>query len=93
MEKRRAGKAIWVVLLLCVVACAQTASFTCAHSHRYWSEHCCQLCHLGPLPLLQPAASGTGSPILAVAWLERSGDLSAAHETHPSAGSSRAPPA
>jgi hypothetical protein len=50
------------------------------------------LCHIGPLPLLEPVTSAGFTPILAVAWLSCSGDFDAPHEAVLRAGSSRAPP-
>jgi hypothetical protein len=80
-----------VVLFLCALISAQTALFASEHSHNR-SEHCCGLCHIGPLPLLEPVASAGITPILAVAWLSLSGDFDAPHEALPTTGSSRAPP-
>jgi hypothetical protein len=79
------------VLFLCALVCAQTASFASEHSHNR-SEHCCALCHIGPLPLLEPVTSAGFTPILVVAWLSLSGDFDSPHEALPATGSSRAPP-
>jgi uncharacterized membrane protein len=90
-QAHRTLRALFVLLFLCAVICAQTASFASEHSHNR-SEHCCGLCHIGPLPLLEPVTSAGFTPILAVAWLSCSGDFDAPHEAVLRAGSSRAPP-
>jgi len=88
---RRTLRGLFVLLFLCALICAQTASFASDHSHNR-SEHCCGLCHVGPLPLLQPVTAAGGAPIMAVAWLALSRDFDTPHEALLAAGSSRAPP-
>jgi hypothetical protein len=88
----RKTRVLFVLLFLCALICAQTASFASEHSHHHASRHCCRLCHVGPLPLLEPVTSAGGGPIMAVAWLSLSGDLDTPHEALLTAGSSRAPP-
>jgi len=87
----RRTRALFSLLFLCALICAQSASFASEHSHN-GSEHCCGLCHVGPLPLLQPAASAGFTPIVTVAWLSPSRDFGTPHEALLAAGSSRAPP-
>jgi hypothetical protein len=84
-------RGFFVLLFLCALICAQSASLASQHSHNR-SEHCCGLCHVGPLPLLQPAASTGFAPILSVAWLSPSHDLDSPGDALLTAGSSRAPP-
>jgi len=81
-----------VLLLMCAVFCAQAASLAWDHSHQD-SQHCCGLCHAGPMPFLQPSVSGVVAPVVAVAWLATPSELGTAPETLLSSGSSRAPPA
>src|SRR5450631_2004884 len=88
----RRTNSLLVLLFLCALMCAQSASFVSEHSHRHASQHCCLLCHSGPLPLLQPVTSTGISPMLAVAWLSLSGDFDTPHEGPHTPGSSRAPP-
>jgi len=83
----------FIFLLLCAVVCAQTASLTSEHAHECFSQHCCGLCHAGPLPFVQPVIAAGFLPVLQVVWLERSFDAGSAHEALPASGSSRAPPA
>src|SRR3954451_8797711 len=88
----RTIRASLVVLFLCALRCAQSASFASEHSHQHSSQHCCGLCHVGPLPLLQPVAAVSGAPIVTIAWLPWSRDFETPHEAQLTAGSSRAPP-
>ncbi len=88
-----AGRALFVLLLLCSVLCAQSASFASEHSHPHSSQHCCSLCHAGPLPLIQAATASAFAPALSMAWLEWSSGLDAPHQVLLAAGYSRAPPA
>jgi hypothetical protein len=86
-------KVLIVLFLVCAVVCAQGASFASGHSHRHSSQHCCSLCHAGPLPLIQPAAASVVAPVLSMAWLEWSSGLDAPRLVLLAAGYSRAPPA
>ena len=88
-SRRTRGLLVW--LFLCALIWAQSASFASDHAHNR-SEHCCGLCHVGPLPLLQPVASAGFAPTVAVAWLPLSRDFDTPHEALLTAGSSRAPP-
>jgi hypothetical protein len=88
-----AGRVPLVLLLLCAVVCAQAASLASEHFHQHASQHCCGLCHAGPLPLIQPSVTTALAPTLSVAWIEWSGSLDAPHQVLFAAGYSRAPPA
>ena len=63
-------KGVLILLLACAVVCAQAMSFVSQQSHHNGSEHCCALCHAGPLPFLQPVVAAACAPALSVAWLE-----------------------
>ena len=54
----RKMRALFVLLFLCALICAQSASFASEHSHQHSSQHCLRVCHVGPLPLLQPVDLG-----------------------------------
>ncbi|MGA2329500.1 MAG: hypothetical protein ABSH05_24850 [Bryobacteraceae bacterium] len=90
---RSARRGLFVCLLLCAVMCAQAASLASEHAHGSFSQHCCPLCHVGPLPFVQPVIAAALLPVLRVAWLECSFEPGSAHEVLLAAGSSRAPPA
>ena len=80
------------MLFLCALVFAQTASFASEHLHQNSEQHCCGLCHVGPMPLLQPTMSAGCTPMLAVAWISWSPDFDTPREALLIAGSSRAPP-
>jgi hypothetical protein len=86
----RSARGLWIALFLCAVVCAQAASLAFEHPHD--SGHCCQLCHLGPLPFLEPAPVAAIAPVVAVAWYCGTSDTGTPHEALFSAASSRAPP-
>lgn len=88
-----AGRVLLVLLLLCAVVCAQSVSLASEHFHQHSSQHCCGLCHAGPLPLIQPSVAAAFAPVLSVAWMEWSADLDTPHQVLLAAGYSRAPPA
>ena len=82
-----------VLFLLAATVCAQTHAFAFEHQH-HSSEHCCLLCHVGPLPLLPSSVSVAAvAPVLSTVWLAWSDGVEAPRETLLSAASSRAPPA
>ncbi|HTT60405.1 MAG TPA: hypothetical protein VMG35_01140, partial [Bryobacteraceae bacterium] len=62
------------------------------HTH-HAPDHCCLLCHLGPLPLLQTTTTAAVTPVFVSAWLAPSQDFTPAHQVLVSARSSRGPPA
>ena len=82
-----------ILLLLCGMVAAQSQDLTAAHQAHQATQHCCLLCHFGPLPLVQAAAPATPAPLLSVAWLEPDRGFESTHDVFLSAGSSRAPPA
>lgn len=92
-EKPAARRLLFLLLLLCALVCAQTFSIASEHLHQHSSQHCCGLCHTGPLPFVQPAIVVSLAPVLPVAWLENSSRFDIPHEAILTAGSSRAPPA
>ena len=82
-----------MVLLMCAVVCVQTASVVSEPFHQHSSQHCCGLCHAGPLPFLQAVLTAAFAPALSQVWLEQSRGPAVAHEVLLAAGFSRAPPA
>jgi hypothetical protein len=88
----RIGRTFLVLLFLCAMVGAQSASFASEHSHQHSSQHCCGLCHVGPLPLLQPASAAAFAPAVTVALLAAPLDCDLRYDVLLTAGSSRAPP-
>jgi uncharacterized membrane protein len=89
---RGIARSLLVLVLLYAMVCAQTALLSSEHSHNS-SQHCCGLCHVGPIPFLQPVVAAVLAPIVALAWLASASDRDSPHEVLLTAGSSRAPPA
>jgi len=75
---------------LCALIGAQSASLAFDHPHD--SGHCCRLCHLGPLPFLQPIPVAGIAPVMTIAWYGGSFDGASTHDALLSSASSRAPP-
>ena len=88
-----ARRDLLICLLVCAVMCAQEVALASEHCHESFSQHCCGLCHAGPLPFVQPVIAAAFQPVPWVAWLECSFELGSAHDVPLAAGSSRAPPA
>jgi hypothetical protein len=93
MRRQPAAGMFLVLLLLSALICAQATSLLSEQLHQHSSQHCCALCHIGPLPFLQPAVAAYIAPVLAAAWFERSHQLDTPHDIMLTAGYSRAPPA
>jgi hypothetical protein len=89
-NRGRIARLFLVAAFLCALIGAQAASLAFDHPHD--SGHCCRLCHLGPLPFLQPISVAATAPVMAVAWLGGSLDSGSAQDTLSASASSRAPP-
>ncbi len=85
-------RVLLIVALLCVLAGAQTVSLASDHFHGS-SEHCCFLCHAGPLPFVQTTAAAWISPFIAAVWLERTAAHTTPTEAPAPTHDSRGPPA
>jgi hypothetical protein len=92
MHSRAAATVSLLLLLLCAMLSAQTASIACEPFHQHSSQHCCGLCHAGPLHFVQPSITAAIAPVFAPAWLEVQDRSGAPRELLFTAGSSRAPP-
>jgi hypothetical protein len=82
-----------VLLLLCGMVAAQSQALTAANEVHQATQHCCLLCHFGPLPLVRAAAPTAPAPLLSVAWLEADPGFESIHDVFLATSSSRAPPA
>ena len=87
----RRMRGVAVVLFLCALVCAQALSLGAAHNHNT-SEHCCALCHVGPLPFAQPTIPAGYSPFIALEWLAWVPEFHVAHDVQCRSTASRAPP-
>ncbi len=86
-------KALLIVLLLCVTGVAQFAALAGETESHHSSDHCCLLCHMGPLHFVEASASAGLAPVFAVVWLTPAAAVATAHDVQLSASPARAPPA
>jgi hypothetical protein len=85
-------RTLLVLLLLCLTL-GQAFTLASERESHHTPDHCCLLCHVGPLPFLQTTVTATVMPIFPVAWLAPVPDFDTAHQVLLSASSSRGPPA
>ena len=85
-------KALLIVLLLCVTGLAQFAALVGQPETHRSSDHCCLLCHVGPLPFLEASASAAVAPVFEVVWLTPAADFATTHDVLLPASPARAPP-
>jgi hypothetical protein len=82
-----------MAVLLSLVVFTQASSLLSEQFHHHSSEHCCALCHIGPLPFLQPAQATCAAPGLSVERIEVSAHHDTPRDVRLPSGFSRAPPA
>jgi hypothetical protein len=90
-EIRSNRRLLLVLLLLCVTALAQSSALANNESHRA-PNHCCLLCHVGPLPFLQTSVSTAWTPVFQVVWLASPATLETISDFQLVPCPSRAPP-
>jgi hypothetical protein len=90
---RGEGRLAFVLMLLCLVLVAQSTAFASANEQHHSQDHCCTLCHVGPLPFLHTNVSAVVAPVFSMVWLESTPDFISTHDILLSSSSSRAPPA
>ena len=90
---RGEGRFVYLLLLLCLLLVAQSAALASANEQHHSQDHCCTLCHVGPLPFLYTHVSAVVAPALFVVWLEPAPVFIATPDVFLSTSSSRAPPA
>lgn len=86
-------KALAVLFLLCLMLYAQLAVLFAQPEAHQADGHCCVLCHLGTLPLVQVAAGPPPSPIVVVDRFIPNAGVDASRDVLLNVNSSRAPPA
>ena len=82
-----------VLLLLCVTLVAQSSALSAQSESHHSPDHCCLLCHVGPLPFLQTSVSATLTPHFQMVWLAPQADAEAPSDRQLLPRPSRAPPA
>ena len=90
---RHHWKALFIVLLLCVTGVAQLSALVSERESHHASDHCCLLCHVGPLQFLEASASPAIAPVFEVVWLTPAVEASATHDALLPSSPARAPPA
>jgi hypothetical protein len=86
------GKILFVFLLLCLTFWTQSSALTSRDGPHHSPDHCCPLCNVGLLPVLQPATTSAVAPVFHLIWLAPTPDSGPVHDVLVAAGSSRAPP-
>ena len=82
-----------VLLLLCAMVVAQSAALSEQSKSHQSTDHCCLLCHVGPLPFLQTSVSAALAPVFQVVWLAPPSHAEGTLDAPLVPNSSRAPPA
>ena len=89
---RQAVRLLVILFLLCVTVRAQSSALSApGESHRS-PDHCCLLCHVGPLPFLQTTVSAAWAPVFQVVWLASSAIFETISDIRLVPCPSRAPP-
>jgi hypothetical protein len=81
-----------VLLLLCVTMLAQSAALSAQSESHHSPDHCCLLCHVGPLPFLQTSVTSALAPVFQVVWLAPPAHVETTSDVRLVPSSSRAPP-
>jgi len=92
-DGRLSPRTLLVLLLVCLTLLGQSLALASQDESHHAPDHCCLLCHVGPLPFLQTTATGAVTPVFLVAWLAPTPDFEPAHPAPLFAISSRGPPA
>ena len=86
-------KALFIVLLLCVTGLAQFSALIGQPENHRSSDHCCLLCHVGPLPFLEASASSAIAPVFEMVWMTPVTGAATTHDAFLPSSPARAPPA
>lgn len=89
----RHRKALFIVLLVCAMGVAQFSALVSEPETHHASDHCCLLCHAGPLQFLEVSATSGLAPVFEVVCLAPAVEVATAHDSQLSASPARAPPA
>jgi hypothetical protein len=83
---------LFVLFLLCATIFAQSGALSGEHQQHHSTDHCCLLCHVGPIPFLQTSTTATVAPVFGVEWIAAIPDFEFNHDCLLTTSSSRAPP-
>ena len=81
-----------VLLLLCVTILAQSSALSAQSETHHSPDHCCLLCHVGPMAMVQAKAPVAVAPVFHMVWMASPADFRATHDVLLATDSSRAPP-
>jgi hypothetical protein len=81
-----------VLLLLCATLLAQSSALSAQSESHHSPDHCCLLCHVGPLPFLQTSVTAALTPVLQVVWLAPPAHFETTSDVRLVPSPSRAPP-
>jgi hypothetical protein len=81
-----------IVLLLCVTVLAQSSALSAQSESHHSPDHCCLLCHVGPLPFLQTSVAAVWAPVFQVVWLAPQAQFETTSDILVVPSPSRAPP-
>ena len=82
-----------VLLLLCAMVVAQSAALSEQSKSHQPTDHCCLLCHVGPLPFLQHSVSAVLAPVFQMVWLAPPAHFETTSDVLVVPSPSRSPPA
>jgi hypothetical protein len=82
-----------VLLLLCATMLAQSSALSAQSESHHSPDHCCLLCHVGPLPFLQASVTAVLAPVFRVVWLAPPAHFETNSDIRVVPSPSRAPPA
>jgi hypothetical protein len=82
-----------VLILLCVTILAQSSALSAQSEAHHSPDHCCLLCHVGPVPFLQTSVSALLAPVFQVVWLAPPAHFETTSDVRLVPSPSRAPPA
>ena len=89
----RIARTLRVLALVCLTLLGQALALASQEEAHHGPDHCCLLCHVGPLPFLQTTTTAAVTPVFLVAWLAPTPDFEFGHLAPLFAKSSRGPPA
>jgi len=81
-----------VLLVLCATVAAQSAALSAQSRLHQPTDHCCLLCHVGPLAFLETSVSSMLAPVFQVVWLAPPARPAVIPDVLVVPGCSRAPP-
>jgi hypothetical protein len=92
-EIHRNRKFLAVLFLLCVTALAQVSALSTQNQSHVSGDHCCLLCHVGPLPFVQTSVLVALAPVFHVVWMAPAAHPETTSDVRVVPSPSRAPPA